>query len=756
MAATPDTAEPRHVHFLLLGGGLASATAAETLRAEGAEGLIALVCAEPHAPYHRPPLSARLLLAETERDPPPVLAEAYYREHDVELLLGTRATAVDTERRHVHTDHAGTLHYDKLLVATGARPLQLDLPGAQLPGIHTLRTLEDSHAIRAAAQRGRHAVVIGSGFIGMEVSSALAQRGVHVTLLAKETLLFDRLQDAELSSFFASMYAGHGVQLVHDQPAAFEGSKRVSSVRTRGGRTLRCDFVVLGVGVAPETAFLQGSGIELDDGVLVDRRLQSNNAHVFAAGDVARFFDPVFNQRRRVEHWDNAIKQGRLAARNMLGAGLPYDEVSSYFCDLFDLSFQFIGEPHGAPQRARIGSLADRSCALLYLREEVPRALFTTGRPARETHAIQSLIRYRTNVADLRAQMTEPGFTLQRIPQQTVLILQGGGAMGAFESGVVQAMEQRGLYPDIVAGVSIGALNGAIVASHPRHAAEALRAFWSDLAVDTLALPGEPARQLAAASQILLWGVPSFFRPRWAALPLQPVPMWTSFYDPTPVKALLRKHVDFEALKHSPVRLLVSAVNVETAALEVFDSYVQTLTPEHLLASGSLPPGFPWTTIAGKHYWDGGIVSNSPLEQVVERCGASGKHAIVVDLFANSRPLPANMMEVLSRRDEIVYAERVRRDGAAQLLLGDFRKLVLDAVDAMPPAAAEQFKQRPRYIQLMGDDAAMTVTRIVREGAEREPASRDYDFSRPSIEQQQLDGHAAALRVLGPGKAPGG
>jgi NTE family protein len=257
---------------------------------------------------------------------------------------------------------------------------------------------------------------------------------------------------------------------------------------------------------------------------------------------------------------------------------------------------------------------------------------------------------------------------------------------------------------------------------------------------------------MLASWQALAFGVPGFFRPRWAALPfLEASPLaWTSFYDPTPVKRLLADFADFDFLASSPVRLLVSAVNVETARLEVFDSYVDAITPEHILASGSLPPGFPWTTINGKHYWDGGIISNSPLELVIERTGAARKRIFIVNLFPNKKPLPTNLTEVLGRRDEIVYTERIRRDSAEQAVVGDFRKLVhsILAVAATPDGAA-QVRQWPNYIQLMGDeDTRLDITRITRQGAEGEPASKDYDFSRTSIFKHMQAGYQMAKLAL--------
>ncbi|UVW27365.1 FAD-dependent oxidoreductase [Massilia sp. H6] len=743
-----------HADFVLVGGGPASATAAETLRLEGARGSIVIVAAEDALPYHRPPLTSRLLC--TDEAPRPVLSQDFYAEHDVTVLRGTRALGLDLRDQVLATDRAGPLRYGQLLLATGARPLRLAVPGADLAGIHYLRTQDDAAAIRRAAASARRAVIVGGGFIGLEVAAALVARGVKVTLLTQGQVLFSQVKDAAVCALFERMLAERGVELLlHTQVAAVReaeaGSKRAQEVVSTDGRSFACDLVVVGIGVEPDTAFLQASGIALGDGIVVDRYLRTSDEHVYAAGDVACYYDPVFNMQRRVEHWDNAVKQGRLAARNMLGMRVPYDEVSYFAAAVFDYSFQFIGVGDDTPEHLRLGDLAAHSAAILYLKNDRARALFTAGRPARETRAVESLIRYRTHLGHVKQRLAQPGFLLSEVPNQTALILQGGGALGAFECGVVRALEEQGVHADVVAGVSIGAFNGAIIASHPRHAFDALAGFWDELSLLTPDLPDERVRRQLAAWQALVSGVPGFFTPRWAPgrLELQAPPCWTSLYDPTPVKALLEKYVDFSALGASPVRLLVSAVNVETAALEVFDSYVDILTPEHILASGSLPPAFPWTTIGDRHYWDGGIVSNSPLELLLARSGAAGKRIFVVDLFPNNKPLPANLMEVMGRRDEIVYAERIRRDSTEQAMLSDLRKLVSGVLAQVPAQAAARIRAWPAYVQLMGEDTTLDITRLTREVLDGESASKDYDFSRTSIKLHIDAGYEMASRRLG-------
>lgn len=742
----------RHATFLLLGGGLAAATAAETLRREGAQGAIVIVADERDLPYHRPQLSTRFLQDDTAPLLALVLPPDYYSDNNITLLSGVSAVALDPGRRLVRTDHAGAIAYEKLLIATGVRPLRLDVPGGGLPGVHYLRSAADARLLRGAIEGARRAVVVGAGFIALEIAVACLHKGVPVTVLARQGRLFDKLQDPHISDWFLTLFEAHGVDVLADTVAAVHGAGRVELVVTEGGARIPCDLVGIGIGVQPALGFLDGSGLALDDGVCVDDTLQASDPHVYAAGDVASFRDPVFQVRHRIEPWDNAVKQGRLAARNMLGQKLRYDEVPYFSCELFGRGFQLLGLPQAGDQHAHIGRTEEHSWACLYLDHDVPRALFSTGRPAAETRALESLIRYRTNIGWARPHLADPAFALTRIPSQTALVLQGGGALGAFEGGVVRALEEAGIRPDIVAGVSIGAFNGAIVAAHPGRAGPVLAEFWRRLSLALPDLVDDRLRRLAGSWHTLAFGVPDFFKPRWTGLPFMGAgpQAWTSLYDTAPVKALLREFVDFAALKTSPVRLLLSAVNVETAQLTIFDSYADELTPEHILASGSLPPGFPWTTIDGQHYWDGGIISNSPLELLLERTGTARKRVFVVDLYPDTGALPTSLMEVLGRRDEIVFAERIRRDSAGQALIGDFHKLV-EAIlaHACTPAQAERVRQWPTYIQLMGDqDAGASITRITRAGSGCETAARDYDFSATSIAQHMQEGYAAARQAL--------
>ncbi|WP_230963683.1 patatin-like phospholipase family protein [Burkholderia stagnalis] len=252
---------------------------------------------------------------------------------------------------------------------------------------------------------------------------------------------------------------------------------------------------------------------------------------------------------------------------------------------------------------------------------------------------------------------------------------------------------------------------------------------------------------------IALFGVPNFLRPHWWPDGIPPsglAPWWTSCYDTQPMLALLRRHVDFDALAGSATRLLLGAVDVESGERRIFDSYVDRITPEHLLASGSLPPAMPWTRIDGRAYWDGGIISNSPLDLVIERCGWIAGRVFVVDLFSGSRPLPPNLIEVMPRHDEIVYADRVRNDLRFEENENDFRDLVERITSQLDPETAARMRQLPEYIRLMGSRAPVRVFRIALDGpaGARNTFARDFDFSDTSISALfELD-RSAALAVL--------
>jgi NADPH-dependent 2,4-dienoyl-CoA reductase/sulfur reductase-like enzyme len=341
--------------LVIAGGGLTAARAIKSYREADGDGRIALLSKESVLPYHRPALSKRYLRGEIGA--PFAENEAFYRDHDVEVLLETAVTAVDLGARSVATD-GGEFVYGKLLLATGATPRRLKVPGADLAGAYTLRTLQDSDAIREAAKTAERAVVVGGGFIGMEVASSLRQLGLTVTLLHLGHGLFDQFGSPELSDELLALYREHGVEIVLDEEVArFGGDDALEYVEARSGLCVAADIAVVGVGVVPSVDFLEASGLALGNGVVVDERFETNAPGVYAAGDVANFFDPLYGRQRRVEHWSNANYQGTEVGKILAGPGGGYDTVSSFFSEVFGTTIKVFGDTSQAVQLAAEGSL---------------------------------------------------------------------------------------------------------------------------------------------------------------------------------------------------------------------------------------------------------------------------------------------------------------------------------------------------------------------------------------------------------------
>jgi NADPH-dependent 2,4-dienoyl-CoA reductase/sulfur reductase-like enzyme len=342
--------------LVIVGGGLAAARAIKSYREFGGPGSIALLSRESDLPYHRPALSKRYLRGETT-DAPFAEDASFYRDHDVEVLLDTIATGVDNGSRTVVTD-ANQFRYGKLLIATGAAPRLLRVSGAELEGVHALRTLRDSQAIREAARSAERAVVVGGGFIGMEVAASLRQLGLAVTLIHLDRGLFDQLHSSQLSDELAALYREHGVELLLEQEVAgFGGDDRLSYVETKSGLCVEAELAVVGVGVTPNVDFLADSGLVLDNGVVVDQRFETQAAGVFAAGDVANFFDPLYGRQRRIEHWSNANYQGTEVGKVLAGNGGGYDTVSSFFSEVFGTTVKVFGDVSRFDELTTEGSL---------------------------------------------------------------------------------------------------------------------------------------------------------------------------------------------------------------------------------------------------------------------------------------------------------------------------------------------------------------------------------------------------------------
>jgi 3-phenylpropionate/trans-cinnamate dioxygenase ferredoxin reductase subunit len=330
--------------IVIAGAGLAGAKAAEALRDEGFDGRVVLLGAEDERPYERPPLSKEVLRGDAPREKVYVHDEAYYDKHEIELRTGTAVEAVDTRAAEVVLAGGERLRYDALLLATGARPRRLTLPGADLDGVHELRTLADCDALRERMHNGARLAVVGAGWIGCEVAASARQKGLDVTVVEPLSMPLERVLGVEVGAIYRDVHAAHGVRLALGRGVAgFEGDGRVSALRTSDGERIDCDLVVVGVGVTPCTELAQRAGIEVADGIVVDEYLRTSRPRVFAAGDVATAQHPRWQCSIRVEHWANALNQGPAAARNMLGARVAYDRIPYFFSDQYDVGMEYSG-----------------------------------------------------------------------------------------------------------------------------------------------------------------------------------------------------------------------------------------------------------------------------------------------------------------------------------------------------------------------------------------------------------------------------
>lgn len=348
---------------VIVGAGAAGNVCAETLREEGYEGRIVLVGAEDTVPYDRPNLSKDYLAGTAPEEWIPLRSEDFYRENGIELLSGSKAISLDAASQRVHLEGGASIPFDRLLLATGAEPVRLALPGGDLPHVHYLRSLDDSRAIIAKAASARQAVVLGASFIGLEVAAALRTRGLEVHVVAPESRPMERILGAELGDFIRALHEEHGVVFHLKQTAT---AIAAHAVTLSGGDVLPADLVVVGVGVRPRVALAENAGLAVDNGVVVDEYLKTSAPGIFAAGDIARWPDSRSGRRIRVEHWVAAERQGQVAARNMLGRRERFDAVPFFWSQHYGVPITYVGH---APEWDRIdvaGSVRDRDCILAY------------------------------------------------------------------------------------------------------------------------------------------------------------------------------------------------------------------------------------------------------------------------------------------------------------------------------------------------------------------------------------------------------
>jgi 3-phenylpropionate/trans-cinnamate dioxygenase ferredoxin reductase component len=332
--------------FVIVGGGMAGALAAQALREEGFDGKITLLGQEPNAPYERPPLSKDYLQGKADRDSIFVQPEPWYAEHAVELSLGSAVTSLDPASRTVTTAAGERLSYDRLLLATGSRPRRLDVPGADLDGVYYLRNVEDSERIKIEFARAKRVVIIGAGWIGLETAAAARAAGLDVTLLVSGDLPLQHVLGPEAAPIFDELHRRHGVDLRYRTTAVGLTGRHgaVTGVMLSDGTRIDADMIIAGIGVAPRTDLAAAAGLKIDNGIVVDEHLRTSDPDVFAAGDIAQTYSPRLGRHIRVEHWANARRQGAVAAKAMLGQDAVDVRPSYFFTDQYNLSMEYTGD----------------------------------------------------------------------------------------------------------------------------------------------------------------------------------------------------------------------------------------------------------------------------------------------------------------------------------------------------------------------------------------------------------------------------
>jgi 3-phenylpropionate/trans-cinnamate dioxygenase ferredoxin reductase subunit len=358
--------------FVVIGAGLTGASAAIALRKYSVDAQVMLIGEEDQAPYERPPLSKGYLRGELPLEKLLVRPPEFYAQQGIDTVFGARAERIDATQRIVHLEGDRRVPFDRLLIATGVRNRRPPIPGIDLPGVHQLRTIRDATRLRTNMRPGRRAVVVGMGFIGCEVAAALRHHQVEVVSIDPGPTPLARALGETVGATLASLHASYGVHTIYnDTVQAFEGNGRIARVITAAGLRIPCDVVVVGVGVEPVVDLLDGSEIRIDNGIVVDQYCATSVHGIYAAGDVANHYHPVFRRHIRVEHWQNAMRQGDNAARNMLGERIPYDDIPWFWSDQYDANIQYAGHHTSYDELIVRGQLDGGSYAAFYLNKGV-------------------------------------------------------------------------------------------------------------------------------------------------------------------------------------------------------------------------------------------------------------------------------------------------------------------------------------------------------------------------------------------------
>jgi NADPH-dependent 2,4-dienoyl-CoA reductase/sulfur reductase-like enzyme len=386
--------------YLILGGGMVAGYAAKELAGRGlASGELRIVSADDSLPYERPPLSKGFLAGKETETGVLINSAEWYREHGIDVRMATRIDSADLAKKRLRAGSGESFEFETLLIATGCRARRPECPGNDLPNVFYLRSLDDSRKIRQKAGDSKQAVVIGGGFIGMEVASVLAQKKIETTLVIREDRVWSRVFTPQMSDFFERYYIARGVRLIKNESVASIQASGRTQVALSSGRKIECDMIVAGVGAVPVTELFSTSGLALENGITVNEYFETNRPGVFAAGDVANYPDKIFEKRRRVEHWDNAVSQGQHWAAIVRGERQPFVHLPYFFSDIFDLSYELWGDSEGATQTITRGEMSGSSFSVWWLKRDRLVCAFAMNRPEEERQSAQDWIKSRESIS---------------------------------------------------------------------------------------------------------------------------------------------------------------------------------------------------------------------------------------------------------------------------------------------------------------------------------------------------------------------
>jgi NADPH-dependent 2,4-dienoyl-CoA reductase/sulfur reductase-like enzyme len=406
--------------FVIVGGGMVAGYAAKQLVEMGMKaGELVIFSSDGSLPYERPPLSKGFLAGKDNADSIRINPEEFYHDRGIEVRLETRVTAVDAARKQLTLDNGREFSFEKLVLATGSRAMTLPTPVSGHVEVLYLRSQKDATAIRERASGAKRAAIIGGGFIAMEVASVLAQKQIETTLVVREDRVWKRLFTPEMSRFFEGYFSSRGVRLAKSvEIAGWKNSGGRTAIQLSDGSSLESDLIVAGVGAQPATELADAAGIPVQDGVTVNEYLEAGVPGVLAAGDIANYPDALFQKRRRVEHWDNAVSQGQHCAKVLMGDRTPFRHVPYFFSDVFDLSYEFWGDPADAQTVTR-GDVNSNSFSVWWLRDGSVKAAFVMNRPEEERNVAPEWIETGRRVraealADASRPIAEAGDLLRR------------------------------------------------------------------------------------------------------------------------------------------------------------------------------------------------------------------------------------------------------------------------------------------------------------------------------------------------------